>query len=332
MIHRACEKLVVVGPKALRDPASVGQLVGLLVLGKADRERLDGLGADLGHESGHEAGVKAAAQHHAQGHVADHARSDRLPQQRQQILLVFLPGNARRNGAIPRRPVDPFFHQLSVLPHQCGGGRQLLNAGEKRSRARNVAVGEIELSGHGIEARLHKPAGQQRLDLRGEGKALRREGVVEGLHAHPITGEHQPPACLVPYRNPEHAPQAGGEVRSVLLIQVHDRLGVSRGPQTVTFRLQLSAQLWKVENLAVKHRPHVAALVAERLMAVGQVDDAQPAHAHRDPRSNVRTVLVGATVDDHIGHRFQHHRLERRPIGRAPSESTDAAHPVTLRE
>ena len=55
-------------------------------------------------------------------------------------------------------------------------------------------------------------------------------------------------------------------------------------------------------------------------------------HAHRDPRGDVVAVLVGATVDDHLGHRSQHHRLERRSIGRAPSEPADAAHPVTLRE
>ena len=45
--------------------------------------------------------------------------------------------------------------------------------------------------------------------------------------------------------------------------------------------VELRAQLAIVVDLAVEDHPDRAVLVADRLMAAGEIDDAQPAHAER---------------------------------------------------
>ena len=74
--------------------------------------------------------------------------------------------------------------------------------------------------------------------------------------------------------------------------------------------LQFGTQIHKVVNFAVEHADNGAVLVVHRLLASGQVNDAQAAEAQRNGRARVIAADVvafhiGTAVDDAIRHFVQ---------------------------
>ena len=69
---------------------------------------------------------------------------------------------------------------------------------------------------------------------------------------------------------------------------------------------QLTAHFGKVVDLAVEHDLHAAILVANRLIASRQVDDAQPAMAQADAIGEEVAGRIGSAMHHGIRHRDQH--------------------------
>ena len=91
--------------------------------------------------------------------------------------------------------------------------------------------------------------------------------------------------------------------------------------------MQLRSQLGEVEELAVEHGGDLARPRCDRLMAAGDVDDAEAAHAKGDTRVDAVPRLVGATVLDRRGHggeRRRPHRARSRIAGGDAADSTHA--------
>ncbi len=92
--------------------------------------------------------------------------------------------------------------------------------------------------------------------------------------------------------------------------------------------LQLAAQLAVVVDLAVADQPQRAVLVRQRLVAAGEIDDRQPAHADRQRPVDVQAFVVGAAM-------ARDPRPSRDSVAagaRAPVEvedAVDAAHGVS---
>ena len=83
-------------------------------------------------------------------------------------------------------------------------------------------------------------------------------------------------------------------------------------------RLELAAQLAEVVDLAVADEPQRAVRVGERLVAAGEVDDREPAHAERAGAVDVHALVVGAAMDGDARHRREHVAARaRHPV--APS-------------
>ena len=78
----------------------------------------------------------------------------------------------------------------------------------------------------------------------------------------------------------------------MLLVQVTKRLGVGMRREGVSRTSgAAAADLVMVVDLAVEHDDDRAILVEDRLLASGDVDDAQAAHAERDAVITRRSVL-----------------------------------------
>ena len=89
--------------------------------------------------------------------------------------------------------------------------------------------------------------------------------------------------AAVPERERPHAVEALDAVVAPLLVGGEHDLGVGLRPEAVAVRLELSAQLDVVVDLAVVEELQRAVLARERLAAsVGQVDDREPRVAERD--------------------------------------------------
>ena len=104
---------------------------------------------------------------------------------------------------------------------------------------------------------------------------------VERLDAEAIAREQQPPPRRVPDREREHAAEALDAVVAPLLVGVDDRFGVGARAVAVAGRFELRPDVGVVVDLAVEDDPDRAVFVRQRLLAGGQIDDAQAAVAER---------------------------------------------------
>src|SRR5918994_1045475 len=93
---------------------------------------------------------------------------------------------------------------------------------------------------------------------------------------------------------------------------MREHLGVAARVEVVAGRLELSAELRVVVDLAVLRGPHPSALIAERLMAVLDVDDAQPARPERHSRALGVAVVIRPTMADDVGHPLEDRLIQRR--------------------
>jgi hypothetical protein len=169
---------------------------------------------------------------------------------------------------------------------------------------------------------------QQGFDFRAEHQPIALLGDVQRLDADAIARQQQPPADAVPQRKREHAAQVVDAVRPVLLIQVQDGLAVGARAVGVAARFQARPVLGMVIDLSVEDEPQAAILVAHRLIARDEVDDAQPSEPEAQPsvwRDGV-TVGIGPAVRDGLGHIAQHACLDRLRLGPEAQDTGNAAH------
>src|SRR5438094_1780086 len=78
---------------------------------------------------------------------------------------------------------------------------------------------------------------QERLELGREQKPPGSFRVIERLDSHAISGERQRPLPAIPDGEREHSPEEPDAIRSPLLVEVDDDLGVARGAERVSLRL-----------------------------------------------------------------------------------------------
>src|SRR4029079_1611361 len=88
----------------------------------------------------------------------------------------------------------------------------------------------------------------------------------------------------------------------VLLIEVHDHLGVALGRKPVSLRLEELAQLAVVVDLTVEGDDDRAVLVVDRLVAGLEVDDPKPLHAEADAVLEVNTPRIRSAVPNSGAH------------------------------
>ena len=84
---------------------------------------------------------------------------------------------------------------------------------------------------------------------------------------------------LVPQCKGELAIQVGYQVCAPLLVGVDKYFRIAVGGEAVPPRLKLGAQSRVVEDLSVLGHPHAAVLVAQGLVAAGEIDDGEAARA-----------------------------------------------------
>jgi hypothetical protein len=114
----------------------------------------------------------------------------------------------------------------------------------------------------------------------------------------------------------------------VLLIGVQNGLGVAAGGVTVAGLLQPGTDIGMVEDLAVVNEPKRTVFVCHRLVAAGNVYDAEPAMPQKRMPVVVQSVIVGPTMLDLLRHASQ--RSQCLGVGLLGDESGDAAHANSL--
>ncbi len=137
----------------------------------------------------------------------------------------------------------------------------------------------------------------------------------------------------IPDREGEHPAQLLEALRALLLVEVDDDFRVGVGAEPVPLRDERRAKLLEIVNLAVEDDPDRAVLVRERLVPLGQVNDAQPAVAESDAARSALDFEIAEMEPRVIGPAMRKRIAHARDVrlseaGRAvqPDDSADAAH------
>ena len=94
---------------------------------------------------------------------------------------------------------------------------------------------------------------------------------------------------------------------------MNDDFGVRAGPETVPFCFKFLAQGLEVVNLAVQNDPNRFVLVADRLVTMLDVNDAEAAHGQPYRTRDVVALVVRATMHHDLAHPLE--RLALRSFG-----------------
>src|SRR5450631_601965 len=88
---------------------------------------------------------------------------------------------------------------------------------------------------------------------------------------------------------------------------------------------QLGAECGEVVNLAVEDDPRAAIFVEDGLMASGEIDDAEAAHAETRAVGDVEPFIVGAAVHDLFAH-VVNERFGDVALASCAHHSSDSTH------
>ena len=118
---------------------------------------------------------------------------------------------------------------------------------------------------------------------------------------------------------------------AVILPQMRDNLGVAMRGKTMTSPFEHLAGFGIIEEFAVEDDLDGMIFVANRLLAVRQADDAEPAIGQAEPGFFEITVVVGTAMDNGVGHALEQ-VVRHRPSARQIHHTDDTAHAKFLKK
>ena len=120
-------------------------------------------------------------------------------------------------------------------------------------------------------------------------------GEIEGFDPHAVAGEKKGPRSRVPYGKGKHPAESREKpLGPPLFVPVEDRLRIRARPEPMTEGLELPPKVVVVVDFSVVRDVNRAVFVRHRLVAVGEIDDAQAARGEPDAVLHEETVVVGA--------------------------------------
>ena len=133
----------------------------------------------------------------------------------------------------------------------------------------------------------------------------------------------------VPERKGEHSVELRNAVRAILLVRMHDHFGVAIGPEAMASPQQFLPQFREVIDFAVIGYPHRAVFVAQRLLALGHIDNGEPAMSEADEMVDVGPAVVGSAMRNPRAHLPQHVFRNRRVLAHVKNAANPAhgSHP-----
>ena len=106
----------------------------------------------------------------------------------------------------------------------------------------------------------------------------------------------------VPDGKGEHAAQVVDTVASIFFVEVDNGLGVAVGAVAMALGCQAFSQSRMVVDFSVENDPDRAVFVADGLVAGGEIDDAQAAHAQAHGAVGEHAFVVGPAVQHGAAH------------------------------
>ena len=240
-----------------------------------------------------------------------HRRKGKLPAERPSGGVGRLsPGTVPKNESQPgrivprpflawvqapsRRALDPGF---ALFPHEPMARGQFFHPLPDGKRGGHIFIKEVTAYAFAIDRVIHFGMREQGFRLGAEDEPTpRRFRVIERLLAHPIAGEYQPSASLVPDRERVHAIQGPDEIRTFFFVKMDQAFGIGRRAITVPSRQQTGSYLEFIVELAVIGDPDRAVLIGHRLGASFEIDDGEATMPKRHGTVAVEAIAVRASM------------------------------------
>src|ERR1700722_10017258 len=295
------ENLVMQRLDVARDSAGVRQLAeGILRI--ADGKSFHRGAEYFSHQSGNGAGIKAATQEDPEWYVAHQVAAHRLLQ-KVAISLDVVTFGARgigiRDGQVPVTldfdlAMRVYFHPVT--------GHQLADSSVEGFFAGKISESEVLGEDGTTEPCIDSGVRENRFNFRAEDQTFGAELIVERLDAQTIAREEDSLAASVPDGEGEHAAQVLNAVVAVFFVKMDDGFGVATGAVNMSARFELRAQVGVVVDFAVEDDPDGSVFVTQRLLAGGEIDNAQATHTQRGRTVDADAFIIGATVGNSIAH------------------------------
>src|SRR5713226_5845297 len=171
----------------------------------------------------------------------------------------------------------------------------------------------------------HRIVLQNGFDLRSKQEPLGALPNVEGLFPQPVACQNQARAWHIPKRHAEHTAKPLQKLEARFFVKVDNNFGVCVGLEDMAGSFELRAKLLEVVNLSVQYYPDRFAFVGARLVAAGQVNNAQPTHPQCDSSAEIMAFIIWASMHDGAAHSCQQ-RLRGRSRLPQIKDSVDPAH------
>src|SRR5260370_4794724 len=120
---------------------------------------------------------------------------------------------------------------------------------------------------------------QQRTELRAKYELAVHLRVKQWFLADAIARQEQFLSSFIPDCKGKHSTQMLHAVRTITVVSVNDRFGVTVGVKGVAELLQLFTQLKVVVNLAIKNYPRRSILIVDWLLTTFKIDDLEASHS-----------------------------------------------------
>ena len=320
-IGRAHGRPVKLHAELRRDRVLRGGLVEALVA-EADAERVQARADGARRERGGDRRVEASAQVRGDGNVR--AQPDLRRRLEDRLELVHEVVLRRVDGVELEIPPAPLLDDSVAADDRVVRRRKLPDSHEGGAVRQRRPGGERVHDPDWVELAPRRGVAQERLRLRREADVAPELGEEQRPHAEAVARQQHLLPLAVPDGDGEVSVQAIEEARAPLLVGVRDHLGVARRREPVPELPQLVHQLDVVVDLAVLHHPVAPALLAEGLVAAGEVDDRQPRVRHPEGPVEVEPGAVGTAMAHLTCHREQE-RGVNLVLG-APVDAGKAAH------
>ncbi len=298
---RPHDDFVVIGAEFIGDDPRVGQLVVKRVLAfESDRVGFDGAIARTRHGRDDGARIDSAAEKRAERNVADHLRAHRLQQLRAHALDPF--GLRAIVGLVEANVPIFLVANLPLLDDEHVAGKEFFDSFENRGGRGHVTEGEIFFQRAHVHAARHVLIFEDGFQLRSEDKPVRLAADVHRLFAEAVARDDQALARHVPDRHAEHPAQIFHKICAFLFVEMDNRFGIGFRAEVVAGFFEPLAQLLEIINFAVQNYPDRAVFIRHRLVAAGNVDDAEAPHAERHAAAVIKAIVIGAAMRDDAAH------------------------------
>ena len=296
-------QIVMLGLVIVRHQLGVVILIGRLV--ETQSEGIDLLHARLAHHRHDGAGVHPPGEVDPDRHVADQLPLHRLLEVYRDLLQPF-PLALAVIEAVFQAEIGRQLADISTFHDHIMRRRQPEDMFEQGFIRLGVAQVDMVMQRLGIQFPAYLRVEQDRFLLGSEDEAPILCIVMQRFDPEVIPGQHQPfpPLPAVEDGEGEDAVQAGKGLRALVGVKLQDHLGIGGGMEAVALRQQLFAQFAVVVDLPVVDDRQAFILVEDRLIAGGQVDDAQAAVPQADLAGRVNRPGIRPTVRQDAAHRL----------------------------